>query len=509
MIVLKQIIQLKIKGISNRKIADQLHVHRNSVNTYVSQLKELDQPLTSLLELPDEKLNLALDGTIPSVDTRHKALNSLFSIYEKELKKTGCTYQSLWYRYKKTHADGYGYTRFKHYLQSWQQKQEVSMPISHKHGDKLFVDFTGKKLSITDQSTGEVKSLEVFVAVLGGSQYTYVEAVESQKSEDFIRALNGTLTYFGGVSQALVCDNLKSGVTKSSKYEPILNKNMAAFGLHYNTTILPTRAYKPQDKSLVEGAVKLVYQRIFYPLEETLFFTLNSLNTAIKEKLTLYNEALFQGRDYSRKDLFEKEEHLQLQPLPDRLFEITYYKRAKVQKNSHVWLGEDSNYYSVPHAYIGQRVELRYSKTLVEIYAKHERIASHARSKLIGHYTTEKSHMPSTHQYVKGWSAQYFINWGKNKSPLIETYIKKVIEKKAYPEQAYKSCMGLQQLYTKYPKESVEKACQRAIDYERYGYLVVKNILEKGLEQIDFEQEQSSLDLEQEHENVRGSDYYQ
>ena len=220
-------------------------------------------------------------------------------------------------------------------------------------GDKLFVDFTGKKLSYIDRSTGELKDAEVFVAVLGGSQYTYVEAVDSQKGEDFFRALNGNLFYLGGVCQAIVCDNLKSAVTKSSKYEPVLNKNMSAFGLHYNTTVLPVRAYKPKDKSLVEGAVKLVYQRIFYPLEGIQFFSLSSLNQAIKEKLAGYNQALFQGRDYSRKDLFEKEEQSQLQRLPKRPFEIKYYKRAKVQKNSHVWLGDDGNYYSIPPKWRG------------------------------------------------------------------------------------------------------------------------------------------------------------
>ena len=338
MIVLKQIIQLKEKGLSNRKIADQLRVHRNSVNTYVTQLKRLDKPLSELLGLSEKELGMTFDCTAPVSGSRYKSLKGLFAVYEKELKKTGCTYQTLWYQYKQAHPDGFGYTRFKHYLQVWQQKQEVSMHMTHKMGDKLFVDFTGKKLSYIDKSTGEVKETEVFVAVLGGSQHTYVEAVESQQSEDFIRALNGTLSYFGGASQAIVCDNLKSGVTKSSKYEPILNKNISAFGLHYNTTILPARAYKPQDKSLVEGAVKLVYQRIFYPLEGIQFFSLSSLNQAIKEKLALYNQALFQGRDYGRKDLFEKQEQSQLQPLAYRPFEIKYYKRAKVQKNSHVWI---------------------------------------------------------------------------------------------------------------------------------------------------------------------------
>ncbi len=509
MIVLKQIIQLKEKGLSNRSIADQLGVHRNSVNSYVNLLNQQDQSYKELLKLSDSTLNaLFLRPAVLPSDPRYEALKKQFSFYEKELKKVGCTYQSLWYGYKQHHPDGYSYTQFKHHLQIWQKKQQVSMPIGHKLGDKCFVDFTGKKLFYIDKSTGEVKQVDVFVAVLGGSQYTYVEAVESQRSEDLIRALNGCLSYFGGVSQAIVCDNLKSAVTKSSNYEAVLNKNMSAFGLHYNTTILPTRAYKPQDKSLVEGAVKLVYQRIFYPLEGIQFFSLSSLNEAIKEKLTAYNGLLFQGRDYSRKDLFDQQEHAQLQSLPDRLFEIKTYKRARVQKNSHVWLGDDGHYYSVPHTYMGKRVELQYSKTIVEVYYDHDRIASHARSKIIGGYSTQEAHMPSTHQYVKGWNASYFIHWGKSKSDLIGTYMERVIKRRAYPEQAYKSCMGLQQLYKQYPQNSFEKACQRAIAYERYGYLVIKNILEKGLEQIKEEEEKLDL-FAQEHKNIRGANYYQ
>ncbi|MEQ9286568.1 MAG: IS21 family transposase [Cyclobacteriaceae bacterium] len=509
MIVLKRIIQLKEKGLSNRKIAVQLGVHRNSVNSYVALLDRQGQSYSKLFQLSDADLDALLPQAVGlPLDARYESLQSQFPMYEKELKKVGCTYQTLWYSYRKGNPSGYSYTQFKHHLQCWQQKQEVSMPMTHKMGDKLFVDYTGKKLSYIDKSTGEVHAVEVFVAILGGSQYTYVVASQSQQSEDFISALNGSLSYYGGVSQAIVCDNLKSAVTKSSKYEPLLNKNMSAFGLHYNTAVLPTRAYKPQDKSLVEGAVKLVYQRIFYPLEGIQFFSLSSLNQAIREKLLLYNQALFQGRDYSRKDLFEKQERAQLQPLADPPFAIKYYKRAKVQKNSHVWLGDDGNYYSVPHLYIGNRVELQYSKTLVEVYYKQERIASHARSKIIGGYTTQKSHMPSTHQYVIGWNAEYFINWGKSKSPLIEKYIERTIKKKAYPEQAYKSCMGLQQLYRQYPQESFEKACQRATEYERFGYLVIKNILEKGLEKIRSEEDQLSSGLVQDHQNIRGNNYY-
>ena len=296
---------------------------------------------------------------------------------------------------------------------------------------------------------------------------------------------------------------------KSSKYEPVLNKNISAFGLHYNTTILPTRVYKPQDKSLVEGAVKLAYQRIFYPLQGIQFFSLTSLNAAIKEKLSTYNAALFQGRDYSRKDLFEKQEFAQLQPLPAQPFELKHYKRAKVQTNGHVWLGDDSHYYSVPYTYVGKRVEIQYSKTIVEIYYNHQRLASHARSKIIGGYSSQPAHMASTHRYIGKWSAAYFINWGHKQDNIIGQYIERIFKRKAHPEQAYKSCMGLQQLHRQFGTQRLSKACSRAIEFERFGYLVIKTILEKGLDQIDEPSDQLSLAFAQQHKNIRGAGYYE
>ena len=508
-IMLKRIIQLKQKGLSNRKIAIQLGIHRNSVNSYVSELKSLDKPLAELLLLPDKTLSAHFSGYEPVQDPRYKILQDSFAVYEKQLKKVGCTYQTLWYDYKRAHPDGYGYTRFKHHLQIWLKKQTVSMHMTHKMADKLFVDFTGKKLSYIDKDTGEVIAVEVFVAVLSGSQYTYVQAVESQQTEDLIRALNNSLSYLGGVPQAIVCDNLKSAVDKSSKYEPLLNKNMSAFGLHNNTTILPSRAYKPQDKSLVEGAVKLAYQRIFYPLEGIQFFSLASLNKAIKEKLSVYNAVLFQGRDYSRKDLFEKQEHAQLQPLPAQPFELKRYKRAKVQTNGHVWLGDDSHYYSVPYTYVGKRVEIQYSKTIVEIYYNHQRLASHPRSKIIGGYSSQPAHMASTHRYIGQWSAAYFINWGHKQDNIIGQYIERIFKRKAHPEQAYKSCMGLQQLHRQYGTQRLSKACSRAIEFERFGYLVIKTILEKGLDQLTESSDQLSLAFAQQHKNIRGAGYYE
>ncbi|MCH8317394.1 MAG: IS21 family transposase [Bacteroidetes bacterium] len=508
MLTVKQIIQLKNQGISSREIARRTGIGRNTVNDYIKQLKRTKLSYKALLQLTESQLEELFPKASQLSNHKYEKLLNLLPGYEKQLKKVGCTYQVLWFQYKSNYPAGYSYTQFKHHFHAWQDKQQVSMHVEHKMGDKLFVDYAGKKLQITDRVTGETKQVEVFVALLGGSQYTYVEATQSQQKEDFIKTLSNSLHYFGGVPQAIVPDNLKSAVNKSNNYEPILNKHLKAFGLHYNTTILPTRSYKPRDKALVEGAVKLVYQRIFYSLQSMTFFSLHDLNTALHKQLEKYNDYLFQGRDYSRKTLFISSEKSQLQSLPLHPFELKSYKRARVQKNSHIWLGDDKHYYSVPYQYAARQVELQYSKSVIEVYFNNERIATHARSQRLGGYTTEKQHMPSTHQFVSEWSADFFLKWAKPRGKIIEQYIENIFAKKAHPEQAYKSCMGIQQLYKQYGNERLTDACQRALQYQRYGYHVLKNILEKGLDKITLE-EQLSLDFIEQHDNIRGASYYQ
>ena len=239
------------------------------------------------------------------------------------------------------------------------------MPMHHKYGDKLFIDFTGKKLPIVDPTTGEELQMEVFIGVLGGSSYTYVEACPSQRMEDFFRCTTNCLEYMGGVPQAIVPDNLKSAVTKASKYEATLNRQYKALALHYNTVVFPTRAVKPKDKALVEGAVKLVYQRIFFQLSKQTFFSLAELNEQIHLLLKTYNETPFYKQKTTRLERFLLHEKSLLQPLPIDGFELKHVKRATVQKNCHVWL--DQHYYSVPYAHVGKWVQLHYNNRVVEV----------------------------------------------------------------------------------------------------------------------------------------------
>lgn len=508
---LQHLLKLKAKGYSNRRVAQSIGISRNTANDYVQlfsksgrSFEELSQLSLGDLKKLEEQLSAKPE---PVVSQKYGQLEAHIPKYLQELKRPGCTYQDLWYQYRSLYTDGYGYTQFKHHLQAYQKKKTVSFVFRHEYGDKLFIDFTGQKLEVVDRHSGEIEQVEVFIGILGGSQYTYVEAVPNQRLEHFIRCTVNCLEYLGGVPQALVPDNLKSAVDKANNYEPVLNRQYKAMAFHYNLVVVPARALKPRDKALVEGAVKLVYQRIFYKLSQHTFFSITELNEYIGSLLSDHNKQLYQGRDYSRQDLFDQYEKAALGPLPVHRFELKTFKKAKVQKNTHVWV--EKHYYSVPYRYIDNQVQVQYNDLTVEIFYKHERIALHKRSFQPHAYTTIKDHLPSTHQYVLDWNPQRFIKWGKQIGPATAQYIEQVLEHYSYPEQAYKSCIGILKLAKLYSEKRLEGACSRGLKYEKYSYRTIEAILLRKLDQIDEEdhmQGQLKLPL---HENIRGSDYYQ
>jgi transposase len=329
MSTLKQIIQLHRRGVGIKRIARSLSISKNTVKKYLRRLET--DGLTTLTS--EEALVECLSHPNTPTQDRYEHFQSLLPYLEKELQKTGVTRQLLWQEYKRQYPNGYNHTQFCHYLRLRKQRQQVSMVQHQKAGDKLYVDFAGKKLEVVDPSSGEISLVEVFVAVLGASQYAYVEAIRSQTKADFLRATENALHFFGGVPQAIVPDNLKAAVTKASKYEPLLNQTYEEFAHHYGTVILPARSRKPQDKALVERTVTLVYQRIYARLRNEVFLSLRSLNEAIKERLPYLNEACFQGRNDSRADLFAELDQPVLRSLPLHRYEWKYYKVATVLKN--------------------------------------------------------------------------------------------------------------------------------------------------------------------------------
>lgn len=509
--LIRQIIRLKKEGSSIRSIAETTKVSRNTVRKYLRLLKAKSIDLDTALSMNDEALSGQIDPPPDKEATdRYSHLMERMSYFERELRQVGVSRWLLWSEYKAAYPQGYNYSQFCYHYQQWTQAQEVTMHFDYEAGDRLFVDYTGKKLKIVDAYSGEVQEVEVFVAILGASQYTYVEAVHSQSKEDFLGPLARSLHFFGGVPRVIIPDNVKAAVIKASSYEPQLNPSMEDFAEYYKVAVMPTRAFKPRDKALVENAVRIIYSRIFAKLRKKIFHDLRSLNTAIRELLEEHNRMLFQNLDYSRRDRFVAIEKKKLKPLPPSPYELKEFAKAKVQKNAHVRLGKDKHYYSVPYSYIGKQVKIAYTSSIVEIFYQHKRIAYHIRSYQESRYTTVADHMPSHHRFIAEWSPEKFINWASKIGPDTCHYIRQVLKAKTYPEQAFKSCLGILGFAKKVGFERLNRACLRAHTYNSYGYGVIKNILEKKLDKqpLPGEEKQGQLQLPL-HENIRGKDYYQ
>jgi transposase len=504
---LRQIIKLYSQHQGTRTISDITGISRNTVKKYLAQYRELKTPKEELLRLNDPDLdNLFHVQPDTEMSGRMKELYDFFPYAEKQLKRPGLTLLMLWREYHGQGPGRYENTAFYKYYKRWKGQSHPSMHIVHKAGDKMFVDYAGKKLQIVDALTGEIKAVEVFVAILGASQLTYVEAVESQDMEDFINACQNALHQFGGAPAAIVPDNLKAAVVKSSRYEPQLNNNFEAFAEHYGMVVLPARTYKPKDKALVEGAVKITYNRVYTTLQERIFTTLKEMNEAIFACMSSHNQSDFQGRDYSRIEQFDEMEKATLQPLPAMRYLMRDVALVKVMKHGHVCLHCDKHYYSVPYRFIGLKVKILYSKEKVEIYHKLELIATHDRIKSHHQYTTEPLHMATYHRYLTDWNPNRFLTEAYRIHEDVGMFIDQVIKCKAHPEQAYKSCQGILSFAKRVGHERLIKACRRAHLCEQFHYKGIENILQRNLDQYDMEDEPAGMPP---HDNIRGEDYYQ
>jgi len=426
---------------------------------------------------------------------------------EKELKKTGVTKLLMWKEYNAQHPDGLKSSQFLEHFQRWNKRVSPVMHMTHKAGDKMFIDYAGKTLQYIDAHSGEVIDVQFFVAVLGASQYTYAQACMSQQKVDFITSVENALHFFGGVPQAIVPDNLKSAVTKSNRYEPTLNETFKDFAEHYQTTILPARSYKPKDKALVEGAVKILYRRIYSVLRNQTFYSLKEINQAVWKELENHNNTKLTGRNISRLQLFTEIEKSELSPLALNRYELKDVSMATVMQNGHVLLSHDKHYYSVPYQNIGKKVKIVYTENNVEIFHNYNRIASHPRNQRPYTYSTIKEHLASTHQFLTDWTPQRFIDWAYNIDNAVGEYIANILAVKQHPEQAYKSCSGILSLVKKIGKERLVNACKRAAEHKIYNYKIVTTIIEKGLDKIPLEEESTETQMPK-HQNIRGDKYY-
>jgi transposase len=504
----RSILRYYTQGVSKKMISEKTGVTRNTVKKYIRQFIAMDKPIEELDKLTDTELErLFMTEQQSEPGQKYKDLLSFFPEMEKALRRKGATRDKQWNLYIAMHPDGYKPTQFKEHYNLWSKKVNSSMHLEHKAGDKIYVDYAGDRLEYIDETTGEVITVEIFVAILGSSQLTYVEASSSQEKENFISSCESALYYFGGAPQAIVTDNLKSAVTKSDKYEPTLNEMFRDFVGHYNMTALPAGPYKPKHKALVEGAVKIIYGTIYDKLKEKTFYSLQELNKAIREALEEHNNRLLKGRTYSRRQLFEEIEKQELQPLPEYRYQTKRKKIVTVSKNNHVCLTEDKHYYSVPYRYVGKKVTILYSQNDVEVYHRYERIAVHQRKYNPYGYTTTEDHLASQHRFMSDWNPEHFIQRAAFIGNETKEYITAILDKKQHPEQAYKSCQGILSFAVRAGGDRLNKACSRAMHFNDYSYNTIRTIIEKKLDMQDIDTEEHKKKMPP-HNNIRGNDYY-
>ena len=433
---IREILRLKWQlSKSHRDIARSLGGSPSSVTATLKRAGYAGLDWDKVKALSDDELERLLYGTRSPSETSRAMPD--FARMAIELRRTGVTRELLHWEYLQAHPNGYGYSRFCALYREWRKKSEPSMRQVHKSGEKLFVDYSGKKFGVIDRTTGEIRPVELFVAVLGASNYTYAEATLTQKSQDFIASHIRALEHLGGVPGALVPDQLKSAVSRSCRYEPKIQQTYAEMARHYNTAVIPARPGKPQDKAKVEVGVQAVQNYVFGRLRDEQFFSLQELNERRAELMTEFNHRPMQGDGgATRRQLFQDLDLPALQPLPATRFEYAEWKRAKVNIDYHIELLR--HYYSVPYQLLRETVEVRYTATIVEVFHKGKRVASHARSAVKGRHTTIPEHMPPSHRAHLSWSPSRLLRWADSVGPHVKAMVEAILTKRRHPEQGYR-----------------------------------------------------------------------
>ncbi len=500
---IKQVQQLHKDGVPIKEIKRRLNISRNSVRKYI---RLVGTKCLSDKELAEKAYNneVQLQKT-----TRMHELIQYFKVTDKELHKTGVTRRLLWTEYLLTHTNGYGYSQYCYHLKQWFKEADLAMHMEYTSGDIMMIDFAGKKQRYVDKQTGEIIECEVFVASLPYSGLIFCYAVPSQQTADFADCIHQMLRFYGGVPKTILCDNLKTAVTRSCKYEPVFTSLCYQLSEHYHTTFSATRPYEPTDKAMVEKSVNIIYNHIYGPLRNETFNSLQELNRAMLQKLHLLNDKAYKNSPHSRSYFFDQQEKETLKPLPSEPYEVKRVSTLTVQRNYHIQLSEDKHYYSVPYQYVGKKVEVYYNQKEVAVYHNYERIALHIRNAYTKMYHTQVEHMPPNHQHMqdrKGWTKEELLRQAGVLGPGIAKAASLILDSHFLIEQNYKSCFGMLMLKSKYGVQRLEAACNRALQGPRVNYMMIKNILERGLDKISSAPEPANIPS---HDNIRGKEQYQ
>jgi transposase len=501
----REILRLKwAQGRSHREITRALGVGLSTISETASRATLVGLDWAGVEALGDDELEARLYPP-PSTETP-RALPDPAAL-DLELRRVGVTLRLLHHEYLEANPGGYGYTQFCEVYRQWRKRRKLSMRQEHKAGDKLFVDYSGKRPAIVDPTRGERVEVELFVAVLGASNYTYAEATRSQQVPDWIASHTRTFEFLGGVTAAVVPDQLKSGVTRADRYEPGLQRSYEEMGRHYDTAIIPARPAHPRDKAKVEVGVQIAQRWILARLRNQTFFSLDELNARIRELLDDLNARVMRRYGVSRRDLFERLDRPALRPLPAARFICGEWKRCRAHIDYHVEL--DHHFYSVPYQLVGEEIWVRATAMTIEAFHKNTRVGSHVRSYQRGGFTTDPAHRSVLHQKHAEWSPERLVRWAGQIGVHTAALVERILTERKHPEHGYRSCLGIIRLEKKYGGERLDAACARALAVGGRSYSHVASILRHRLDRAAPPEEAAADTAEiGDHENVRGPSYY-
>lgn len=490
-------------GRSAREIAQACGVSHTAVNDYLATARAAGLQPDQIEGMSDEEVVQKL--TLYRQPQPSRRPEPDWNYIHREMQKPGVTLLLLWQEYKESYPDGWQRSQFCVLYRRWKNRMCLTMRQTHKAGEKMFVDYAGQTVPVLDPAGGEVRQAQVFVAVLGASSYTFSEASWNQRLPNWLTSHVHAFEYFGGVTKVVVPDNLKSGVTKTCRYEPEINPGYAELARHYGCVVLPARVRKPRDKAKVEVGVQVVERWVLAALRNRTFFSLEEVNAAIAELLARLNQRSFRKMSGSRQSVFQELEKPALQPLPATRYVPAEWKKARVNIDYHVELA--LHYYSVPYALVGQEVEIRYTPATVEVFFHHKRVASHCRSDAPRQHTTVSEHMPRSHREYGEWSPSRIMAWAQASGEATACVVKTILNRREYPEQGYRSCLGILRLGKRYSTVRLELACRRAVVLGAYSYRSIQSILEKGLDSQPVQEERQQPVIPA-HEYLRGKKYY-
>ena len=502
---IKEILRLKFElGRRQRQIARSCGIGKTTVAECLARFRGSGLSWPQAARLDAATLEHKLYPPTEAVAAAERAVPDWPHIHQ-ELRRKGVTLTLLWYEYKAVHPDGYQYSWFCDRYRAWSAKRDVVMRQEHRAGEKLFVDYAGQTVEVVDRDSGEIRQAQIFVAVLGASSYTYAEATWTQQLPDWIGSHVRAFAFFGGVPELAVPDNLRSGVSKAHRYEPDLNPTYRDLASHYGVAVLPARVRKPRDKAKAEVGVLLVERWILAALRNRTFFSLAELNREIAKLLERLNTRPFTKLPGSRRELFEQLERPALRPLPAQPYEFAEWKKVRVNIDYHVEI--DGHYYSVPYQLVKKTLEARFSERTVECFHNGQRVSSHVRSRLKGHHTTVAEHMPTAHRSYAERTPQRLVRWAAKTGPATASVVQTILERRAHPQQGFRSCLGIMRLGKRFGEERLEAACRRALSLGACSYKSIESILRHGLDRNALPKPQE-LELTIEHDNIRGSGYY-